>query len=83
MPRPIGTKIPGFAARLKKLIESRGGVDEVAHNGYPHLKPYAIRNWISGIQEPSLSKLPALARTLGVSVDYLIFGEQEQERQSA
>lgn len=36
----------------------------------------AVSHWENGVARPDLSRLPAVAKALGVSVDVLITGEK-------
>lgn len=57
----IGLRRRGLAARLAELCDV---TDKAAHK------------WITGEAVPSLSKLKKLARALGTTPPYLLFGEE-------
>jgi len=69
-------RLPGFAARLRDLVHQRGRIKEVAYLGHPDIDSGSLYAWVTARKQPSLSKIAVLARTLGVSADVLIFGEE-------
>lgn len=60
-----------FAQRLKEIREGKKMTQkEIAK--LLNLKPTAISNYEAGKNEPSIEKLQILAKSFGVSLDYLL-----------
>jgi hypothetical protein len=61
--------------RIKKLADDFGGVPKLAE--ISQLKPTTIYGWIKGPGEPRASDIAALSKTAGVSVSWIVNGEDE------
>ncbi|RDS78982.1 XRE family transcriptional regulator [Dyella monticola] len=68
-PEPIST----FADRIKVLIQRVGSVTEIARMcGFSE---GVVRSWRDGNTDPSRARCVTLARTLGISLVWLVAGE--------
>jgi phage repressor protein C with HTH and peptisase S24 domain len=63
-----------FRTRLHSIMQQFGSVAELARAA--GLSDNAIYKWVSGRGEPSVRSLVALARTAGVSVEWLATGRE-------
>src|SRR3954453_20190018 len=70
--------VMGYAERLQKVCALRG-MDQAALASRLGLSRSSVSRILSGVQEPKLSVAHALAKALGVSLDYLV-EEGEAER---
>jgi transcriptional regulator with XRE-family HTH domain len=61
----------GYCERLQKLCALRG-LDQATLAGMVGISKSSISRIFSGVQEPKLSLANALAKALGVSLDYLV-----------
>lgn len=63
----------GFATRIDEIVQKIGGIGkacEQAGISYP-----TLGRWKDGTSDPKLSNIKALAKVAGVSVDWLVFGD--------
>lgn len=63
-----------FSERLRKLIEDRG-LNQKKLAALCDMTPTAVSYYVKGLQTPGSSGLHAIARALGVTMDYLFTGE--------
>jgi transcriptional regulator with XRE-family HTH domain len=68
----LGGQQAAFAERLKQLIASSGGARPFAAKAAA--SEGTVRAWVERGAEPSRDKLAAIAKTTGVSLDWLISG---------
>jgi hypothetical protein len=73
--QPDGTSIPTntFAGRVKLLIQQVGSATEIARKcGFSE---GVVRSWRDGHTDPSRGRCVTLAKTLGISLVWLVAGE--------
>ena len=66
-----------FKNRLKLVIKNAGGNKTIAEKSGVNLR--TLNTYINGNAEPSVSKLKSIAQTCNVSLDWLVFGGDENE----
>jgi phage repressor protein C with HTH and peptisase S24 domain len=64
----------GFRARLNHLLQRFGSVAEMARR--VGVSDNAIYKWLSGRGQPTVANLVALAKTAGVSIEWLATGNE-------
>ena len=64
--------IEAFPGNLAEAVRRAGGVSAVIQAVYPALDEASLYAWMRGKSFPSLKKLPALVRALGVSIESLL-----------
>jgi hypothetical protein len=70
-----------FADRIKMLIHKVGSVTEIARScGFSE---GVVRSWRDGNTDPSRARCVTLARTLGISLVWLVAGEGSMQADSA
>lgn len=74
MPEPSKRRgsVDNFAARLGYLVRKRGGAASLARAA--DVSDRVVGKWKAGESEPTVSRLVALARAAGVSVEWLATG---------
>lgn len=71
----------GFSGRLRTVLATLGPQREVAKAiGVSWSR---LKNWLSGAAEPGLANLRAVADLTGVSLDWLVYGIEPQERRES
>ena len=75
----MSNKPTPFARRLRKAIED-SGYDITNLGADCDISPTGIRGYLNHNVEPRVGNLKALCEHLGVSADYLIWGEKPYER---
>lgn len=72
---------PGLTDRLRSCAEAVGSGDELSRlTGIPRR---SLENYLSGKTVPKLKPLLAIAKTAGVSLDWLATGEGPKQRREA
>src|SRR5690349_18225140 len=61
-----------FPARLRQAIAAFGSVTSLAHA--IGRSDGAVRKWLRGVSEPSVSDLRAICLSTGVDIDWLVTG---------
>lgn len=70
---PVPATCESFADRIKVLINRVGSVTEIARRcGFSE---GVVRSWRDGNTDPSRGRCVTLARTLGISLVWLVAGE--------
>jgi transcriptional regulator with XRE-family HTH domain len=81
--RIVNERYPGFAQRLRALMEKR---DIETQSGLAKLvgtTPGEVGHWLRGERMPTLRRQwERLCEVLGVDVDYLMFGYKEAHKKS-
>ena len=62
-----------LAVKIKQIIQKNGGVPKCSQK--LKIAENTLRNYSSGISEPTASKLHAIAHLGGVTLDWLVLGE--------
>jgi transcriptional regulator with XRE-family HTH domain len=65
----------GFAARLRQVVDSYGSTSSLAR--VINRSEGALRKWMRGQSEPSVSDLKSLCEATGTNVEWLVMGRGE------
>jgi transcriptional regulator with XRE-family HTH domain len=71
------TEPDGFPSRLREALESYGSASAIARA--IDRSEGAVRKWLRGQSEPSVSDLRAICETTGVSVEWLVTGRGNKQ----
>jgi transcriptional regulator with XRE-family HTH domain len=74
---PLPTEPDGFPARLRQVINSYGSTSALAR--HIDRSEGAVRKWLRGQSEPSVSDLRAICEVTQTSVEWLVMGRGEQK----
>lgn len=74
-------EIDGFASRLRQVLESYGSTSSLARS--IERSEGALRKWLRGESEPSVSDLRAICGLTGASVEWLILGRGDRTGSAA
>ena len=72
MERPILEGSDGFAARLRYVVNSYGSANALA--GAIQRSEGALRKWLHGKSEPTVSDLRAICETTKTNIEWLVTG---------
>jgi transcriptional regulator with XRE-family HTH domain len=74
---PHDTDSDGFPGRLREALQSYGSTSAIAKE--IGRSEGAVRKWLRGQSEPSVSDLRAICYTTGVSVEWLVMGRGNKQ----
>ena len=74
---PLAHEEDGFAARLRQVVDSYGSTSAMSRA--INRSEGAVRKWLRGQSEPSVSDLRAICALTGTSVEWLVMGRGDRE----
>jgi transcriptional regulator with XRE-family HTH domain len=74
---PLPEESDGFAARLRQVVDSYGSTSSIAR--VINRSEGAVRKWLRGQSEPSVSDLRAICDATGTSAEWLVMGRGDRQ----